>query len=96
MPKLNHDPKLASNLCINKEELPDQNFILITTKVHSVLKCNLKINSLSSSNGSSYEGVDLPSFLFWLLCGIKENKFVLLSDINRLFKIKIKENVDRN
>ena len=69
----------------------------VTTKLRIVLNCSLKGKDSPSLNESAYPGVDLLSNLLELLIKIRNNKYLVISDIKQAFlMIKLKEEFDRN
>ena len=62
----------------------------ITTKIRPVFNCSLKVENTPSLNEASYQGIDLLSSLFSLLCKFRANKYVMISDLKQALQIKLK------
>ena len=69
----------------------------VTTKLRLVLNCSLKIGNSPSLNECAYPGVNLLGNLFELLLKIRENKYLVTSDIKKAFlMIRLKKESDKN
>ena len=69
----------------------------VTTKLRIVLNCSLKIGKTPSLNEAAYPGVNLLNDLLKLLIKVRQDDFLVLSDIKSAFlMIKLKRESDRN
>ena len=69
----------------------------VITKIRIVLNCSLKIKNFPSLNESAYQGIDLLSNLFELLLKIRNDKYLMMSEIKHAFlSIKLKTDEDKN
>jgi len=69
----------------------------VTTKLRIVLNCSIKIGNAPSLNEAAYAGVDLMSDLIGLLLKIRENDYLVMSDIKKAFlMINLSKESDKN
>jgi len=70
----------------------------VTTKIRPVLNCSFKLSKTSTSiNDAAYKGPDLMNNLLQFLFKIRQNAYLIVSDIMKAFlQIKLKSKEDRN
>jgi hypothetical protein len=70
----------------------------VTTKVRAVFNCSFKPNtSLPSLNQTCFEGIDLLADLVQLLMKFRQNRYVIISDIEKAFlQIFLKHEQDKD
>ena len=69
----------------------------VTTRLRSVFNCSLKDDKGTSLNQVAYPGINIMANLWQLLCHLRVNKYILLSDIKSAFlNIRLAKEEDRN
>lgn len=71
--------------------------ISCTTKIRPVLNCSLKVGNSPSLNEAAFPGIDLMGDLFSLLVNLRQDDYLVLSDIRKAFlQIKLEQICDRD